>query len=245
MSVQPGTPTTNKKWRIDLDLDLVGYSGNWAQIKGLNNIGTPVNNTVQDATDYDDDEWGSDAVTGRKWQLTGSAFRKQYAGSYDPAQEALRAAADNLDLVHVRWYERGVTGGEAYEGFALVQWEPQGGDPTGLSSASFTLLGQGGRTPITNPSGADVKPIVNSVLPNTGPAAGGTNVTVRGSGFSGLVAGATAVKFGATNATEYTIVSDAVLVAKAPAHAAGEVRVIATNAIGASDETSGDKFTYV
>ena len=244
MSVQPGTPTTNKKWRIDLDLDLTGFSGNWAQVKGLNNVGTPVNNTVQDATDYDDDIWGSDAVTGRKWQLTGTAFRKEYAGAYDPAQEALRAAADSLTLVHVRWYERGVTGGEAYEGFGLVQWEPQGGDPTGLSSASFTILGQGARTPITNPFTEDAIALVNAVGPNTGPAAGGTNVIVSGSGYSGLTV-ATAVKFGATTAAEYTVVSDSKIVAKSPAHAAGEVRVIVTNANGASEETAGDKFTYV
>lgn len=244
MTVQPGTPTTNKKWRVDLDLDLTGYSGNWAQVKGLKNVAPTLSNTIQDATDYDDDIWGSDAVTGRKWQVVANAFRKTYTGTYDPAQEALRAAADNLDLVHVRWYERGVTGGEAYEGYALVQWEQQGGDPTALSEASVTLLGQGARTPITNPSGGTAVPVVNALAPATGPAAGGTNVTVSGSGFSGIT-GATAVKFGATNATEYTVVSDSSIVAKSPAGAAGTVRVIVTNANGPSVDSAGDDFEYV
>lgn len=243
MSVQPGTPTTNKKWRVDIDLDTAGNSGNWAQVKGLNNVTPALNNTVQDATDYDDDVWGSDAVTGRKWQLQGSAFRKTYTGSFDPGQEALRTAADNLTLVHVRWYER-VPGGEAYEGFGLVQWEPQGGDPTGLSSASFTILGQGARTKITNPNGATAVPVVNSLAPNSGPAAGGTNVVITGSGFN-TVTGATGVKFGANNATEYTKVSDSQIVAKSPAGVAGSVRVIVTNPNGASLDTVGDNFTYV
>ena len=156
MSVQPGTPTTNKKWRVDLDLDaLLATPTNtpeWAQVRGLNNISPTLNNTIQDATDYDDDLYGSDAVTGRKWQLQCTAFRKTYGGTYDEAQEALRTASDGLDIVHVRWYERGVTDGEAYEGYGLVQWEPQGGDPTGLSQVSVTILGQGARTTIAIPT---------------------------------------------------------------------------------------------
>jgi len=159
MSVQPGTPTTNKKWRIDVDTDALATTPTgtpeWAQIRGLNNISPALSNTIQDATDYDDDLWGSDAVTGRKWQLQATAFRKTYGNAYDPGQEALRTAADNLALVHVRWYERDVPGGESYEGYGLVQWEPQGGDPTGLSQVSVTILGQGARTAIANP---DVTP---------------------------------------------------------------------------------------
>lgn len=158
MSVQPGTPTTNKKWRIDVNTGAAG-TPTWVQVRGLNNISPTLNNTIQDATDYDDDLYGSDAVTGRKWQLQCTAFRKTYGAdaatqAYDAGQEHLRTKADGLDIVHVRWYERGVTGGESYEGFGLVQWEPQGGDPTGLSQVSVTILGQGARTAIANPDEA-------------------------------------------------------------------------------------------
>lgn len=238
-----GTPTTNKKWRLDVDLDPAG-SGNWAQVRGLNNVGPNLNNTIQDATDYDDDMWGSDAVTGRKWQVTATAFRKTYTGAYDAAQEFLRAAADGLDAVHVRWYERGITNGEAYEGTGLVQWEPQGGDPTGLSQVNVTILGQGARLPITHPeSGTPGLPVVNALSPSGGAAAGGTNVVITGSGFT-AVTGATGVKFGGTNATEYTIVSDTTIVAKTPAHAAGSVQTLVTNGAGPSVDTAGDNFLY-
>lgn len=239
-----GTPTTNKTWRLDVDLDTTGYTGNWAQVKGLNNLAPALENSVEDATDYDDDMWGSDAVTGRKWRLTGSALRKLYASAYDAGQEALRAAADALSLVHVRWYERqGGGDGEAYEGYALVQWEPQGGSPTGLSQVNITLLGQGARTVIANPAVTAAVPVVNSLSPATGAAAGGTNVIITGSGFTGLTLAA-AVKFDTTNATEYTVVDDGRIVAKAPAHAAASVRVIVTNGTGPSVDSAGDNFVY-
>jgi hypothetical protein len=237
-----GTPTTNKKWRLDVDLSSPD-GDNWAQVLGLNNVSPILNNTIQDATDYDDDIWGSDAVTGRKWQITATALRKEYAGTYNPAQEYLRTQADELETVHVRWYERGVSGGEAYEGIGIVQWEPQGGDPTGLSQVNVVILGQGARTAITNPDGGAALPIVNAISPDEAAAAGGSNHIITGSGFA-AVTGAASVKFLGTNATEYTVVSDTTIVAKAPAHAAGAGRVTVINGAGTNDDTAGDDFTY-
>lgn len=145
-----GTPTINTKWRLDVDTDATGETPTFIQVKGMSSFTPAVNPTVQDSTDYDAVGWGSDAVTLRKWQGQGTVMRKRYASAYDPGQEALRAAADDLSLVHCRWYERDsdgtpLDGGEAYEGYALVQWEPQGGGPEGLSTVNFTLLGQGAR----------------------------------------------------------------------------------------------------
>jgi hypothetical protein len=234
-----GTPTTNKKWRLDVDLSSPD-GDNWAQVRGLNNVSPVLNNTIQDATDYDDDIWGSDAVTGRKWQITATALRKEYAGSYDTAQEYLRTQADALETVHVRWYERGVTGGEAYEGTGIVQWEPQGGDPTGLSQVNVTILGQGARVAISNPDADADVPAVNSLSPATGAAAGGELITITGSNFTGV----TAVEFGADDAEDYTVVSSTTIVAVAPAHAAGTVQVKVTNGEGASANTAGDDYVY-
>lgn len=152
-----GTPTVNSKWRVDVDLNYGGTDEpDWKQVRGCNSVTPTVANTTQDATDYDAEGWGADAVTLRKWSLPLVLLRKQYAAeataTYDEGQEELRAAADALDLVHVRWYERGVADGEAYEGYALVQWEPQGGTADGLSTVNATLLGQGARRGITSPS---------------------------------------------------------------------------------------------
>lgn len=239
-----GNPTVNSKWRVDVDTDISGYTGSWAQLKGMSNFVPALASTIQDATDYDTDGWGADAVTARKHNSTGTVLRKKYTGAFDPAQELLRAAADDNTLIHVRWYAR-ETGDEAYEGYVLVQWEPQGGDAPGLAAVNFTLLGQGPRTAITNPyTGAAVVPTVNSVSPNTGAAAGGTLVTINGSGFA-LVTGATGVKFGADNATSYNVISDSTISAVAPPHAAGLVQVIVTNPTGPSVNTAGDDYTYV
>ena len=234
-----GTPTANSKWRVDVDLDLAGYSGNWAQLRGMSNFVPGLNNTVADTTDYDTDGWGSDAIMQRKHANTCTVRRNKYAGSFDPAQETLRGAADSKAIVHIRWYEREV-GGEAYEGYALIQWDPQGGDAPGLSEVNISFLGQGPRTGIANPYSADAVATVNAASPASGPAAGGTNVVITGAGFTGT----TTVKFASTAATEFTVVSDSSIVAKTPAHAAGSVDVVVTNANGPST-TGTQKFEYV
>jgi hypothetical protein len=240
----PGNPTVNSKWRVDVDLDTAGYTGNWAQLKGMSNFVPALASTIQDATDYDTDGWGQDAVTARKHNSTGTVLRKKYSGSFDLAQEALRAAADANLLVHVRWYARN-TGDEAYEGYVLVQWEPQGGDAPGLASVNFTLLGQGPRTAITNPyGGAGLVPAIGSVSPATGAAAGGTLVTITGSNFTG-VTGATGVKFGGTNAASYNVINDNTISAVTPAHAAGTVQTLVTNTTGPSVDTAADNYVYV
>jgi len=238
-----GTPTANSKWRLDVDLDTNG-SGNFVQVKGISNFVPAVPAQVEDNTDYDTDGWGADAVMGRKFTNTLTVRRHKYAGARDPGQEALRIAADAGTRIHVRWYER-TTGGEAYDGWVLVQWEPQGGAPTGISEVSATLLGQGARNVIDNPYSATAVPFVNAVSPVTGPAAGGTLVTVRGSGFT-TVTGAAGVKFGTVNATSWTFVSDGVIVAVAPAQAASTKTVTVTNSNGPSvDNSTFDDYIYV
>lgn len=152
MSVEALTPTVNSAWRVDVDTSAT-ETPSWTQVRAANNISPTVNSTVQDATDYDSEGWGSDAVTLRKWQIGLGLLRKAAAdGSYDPGQEALRSASESLDLVHLRWYDRSSSEGEAYEGSALVQWAPAGGDAAGLQTVNVTLLGQGARTSITNPT---------------------------------------------------------------------------------------------
>lgn len=151
MSVETLTPTVNTAWRVDVDTATT-ETPSWVQIRAANNISPTVNSTVQDATDYDSEGWGSDAVTLRKWQISLGLLRKRTAaGAADPGQEALRQASEDLELVHIRWYDRSSATGEAYEGEALVQWAPAGGSPDGLQTVNVTLLGQGARTPITHP----------------------------------------------------------------------------------------------
>ena len=69
-----------------------------------------------------------------------------------------------------------------------------------------------------------VPPTITSVSPTAGPTAGGTSVTITGTGFTG----ATAVKFGATAATAFTVNSATQITATAPAGVAGTVDITVT-----------------
>ncbi len=83
-------------------------------------------------------------------------------------------------------------------------------------------------------------PAVASVTPSSGSTAGGTTITIVGSGFSG----ATEVSFGATAATSFNVVSNTEISAIAPAEAAGTVDVSVTTSYGTSAKSSADQFTY-
>jgi IPT/TIG domain len=74
-------------------------------------------------------------------------------------------------------------------------------------------------------------PTVSSIAPSSGPASGGTAVTITGTGF---LAGAT-VSLGGTAASSVVVGSSTTITATTAAHAAGAVNVVVTN----SDSQSG------
>ncbi|MET7936160.1 IPT/TIG domain-containing protein, partial [Streptomyces sp. NPDC005322] len=80
-------------------------------------------------------------------------------------------------------------------------------------------------------------PVVTSVSPAQGAPAGGTSVTITGSGFTG----ATAVRFGPNLATNVVVVSNTQITAKTPA-GTGTVNVTVTGSTGTS--TQNVPFTY-
>jgi len=83
-------------------------------------------------------------------------------------------------------------------------------------------------------------PTVASVSPTSGTTAGGTVVTLTGTNFTG----ATAVRFGATAATSFTVNSATSITATAPAGAPGTVDVTVTTPGGTSATGANDRFTY-
>jgi alpha-tubulin suppressor-like RCC1 family protein len=80
------------------------------------------------------------------------------------------------------------------------------------------------------------------VQPNAGPLAGGTKVTITG---TGIVTGSTTVAFGANAGTGVQVISATEVRATSPsATSAGTVDVKVTTPGGASTAVAGDKFTY-
>lgn len=79
---------------------------------------------------------------------------------------------------------------------------------------------------------------VTTISPATGPAAGGTTVTIKGT----RLAGVTAVSFGATPGTELKVVTDTELRVKTPAGTAGAVNVVV--AADSGNVTKSGAFTY-
>ncbi len=120
--------------------------------------------------------------------------------------------------------------------------------PAGTGTVDVTVTGAGGVSATVEGDsfeyivpGSSLPPSVGSVLPAEGPSTGGTTVTITGSSLAGV----TAVKFGAVAARSFTMSSNGSITAVTPAQAPGAVDVTVTNAIGSSQTTKRDLFTFV
>jgi hypothetical protein len=81
-------------------------------------------------------------------------------------------------------------------------------------------------------------PTISTINPSQGPTTGGTTVTLTGTGMTG----STAVRFGSTNATSFTVNSATQITAVSPPRAAGATAVTVVNPTGNSNAVT---FTYV
>lgn len=83
-------------------------------------------------------------------------------------------------------------------------------------------------------------PTIASVKPGTGPAAGGTKVTVKGKNFLHVKA----VLFGKVKGTKLHVTSSTSLSVTTPGHPAGQVDVRVITSYGTSKATTGDRLTF-
>jgi len=83
-------------------------------------------------------------------------------------------------------------------------------------------------------------PAITGVMPNSGPAAGGTGVTIIGSGFADV----TSVHFGATAGTNVYASSPTSITVTSPSEAGGTVDITVTTSGGTSATSSADQFTF-
>lgn len=111
--------------------------------------------------------------------------------------------------------------------------------PGGLTGAApVTVTTPAGSTPGTVYYHYLPAPVLTTATPAAGPTSGATLVVLTGSGLTTT----TAVLFGATPATSFTVVSDTQVNAVSPAGAAGTVAVTATTPAGTSNALT---HTYV
>jgi hypothetical protein len=113
-----------------------------------------------------------------------------------------------------------------------------------VGTIDVTVTTPGGTTAISLADHFKFIPAVTNLNPNAGSKAGGTTVTVTGSGFA-LGTTATIVRFGAAKATSVNCTSTTSCTVVAPKHEAGTVDVTAiVNKVASLQSPPGDQFTY-
>ena len=111
--------------------------------------------------------------------------------------------------------------------------------PAGTGAVDVTVQSTAGTSPVVGTSLFDYAPTVVSISPSHGKPTGGTSVTVVGTNFQGV----TAVKFGATPAAKFTVVSKTKIVAVSPPGTIS-VDVTVVSLGGSSPASPADVFSY-
>ncbi len=108
-----------------------------------------------------------------------------------------------------------------------------------LGSVKVQVTTPGGTATSAGDYTFEGSPVITQLTPTTGPTTGGTRVTITGTSLIG----ASAVKFGTTPATSFTVTSLTKITATTKSHAAGSVTVSVTTPRGTA--TSSGDFTFV
>lgn len=116
--------------------------------------------------------------------------------------------------------------------------------PAGTAGSTFdvVLSNDNGSDTLTNGWSYHAEPTVTVVNPGSGPEAGGTPITITGTGFQNNDPGTNTVTIGGTAATGVSVVSDTSITCTTPAGTEGDVDVVVSNDNGTG--TLVDGFTY-
>jgi hypothetical protein len=136
-------------------------------------------------------------------------------------------------------------GGQQAESFTIASATSIAAvSPAGAGTVDVTVTTPGGTSATAKGDKFEYVPAVEALSPAEGPTAGGTEVTIAGSGFA-TGAGATTFKFGSKAASDVQCASSHECTAIAPAaKKAGAVQVVAQVGKGKSATSAGDRFTY-
>ncbi|HEV3312383.1 MAG TPA: IPT/TIG domain-containing protein, partial [Chloroflexota bacterium] len=155
------------------------------------------------------------------------------------------AAPGNIVVAHMK-YRNTFKGPETKNGFSIFLAKTAVVKSKTVASIhmSKTVLGNQSLRIFAialNGTWAPEKPLIASLTPPSGPAVGGTKVTIYGD----YLAGATAVHFGpTTKAGSFVVLSDHSISATSPA-GTGTVDISVSGPAGTNLKTTGDRFTYL
>ena len=242
------TPTTRvtilaRKYRIDIDT--AAYpTVSYAQLMGVEDAKLVETLRTEEDEAYEDGGADRDAVTGYSWQIELKlALSTNLAGTtLDTVHNflrtkfvALRSASAQASEFGVMFYNRdGLTDLNSSEGRVYVkEWKQSGGK--GREMVDVVLKGQGALSAITNPLGS-AAPVITSLVPAAAGTASGGIIQIFGQKFTG----ATAVTFGGTAATNFSVVNDGLIVATKPALTAGTKDTVVTTPSGSNSNTTAD-----
>jgi hypothetical protein len=159
MTTPAETPVTAlaRRFRVNINMGS-GGADDFQMLPAITNLTWTADPNIEVSTVYEDDGWEGNEKTGQAWRVTVTFNRKKSKDStaYNAVHEALRTAAlawGEDAKVELQLCDR-QGGPEAYQGFALVTWTPQGGEATALDSVQVLFTGDGPLTPITNPLAA-------------------------------------------------------------------------------------------
>jgi hypothetical protein len=202
----------------------IGFTGNGINQFLISPIGFDFGNVVVNTTS---------AVQSVVVKNVGSATADVFAGGAGlGAPWGISGACKNAMLA------TGETCTEGYY-FAPTTTGPQSTSIDGsMNGQAFTASLAGNGVTATPPPPAG--PAITSITPSAGSTAGGTSVTITGTGFSG----ATTVRFGSVSAM-FALKSSTKIVAVSPAQSAGARDISVKTPGGMSAAVAADKFTYV
>lgn len=254
MATTPTDRVTSLARSHRIDIDTATYPAvGYVQLYGIEDLKLVEEVRVEEDEMYTDAGAARETNTGYSWRLEGKlAYSTNLAGtSLDTVHSFLRtkfklhrSARIETAEFGVRFYNRdGLDDGTGHEGRCYVKtWTMPGGK--GGDRIDIVLQGQGALADIANPVGS-LLPTVTGLTPATGDEAGGEVIQIFGQHFMpNGVDDVSAIVFGADAAPDWVVISDGLIVATAPAHAAGTVAVRVTTDAGQSADTAADNYIY-
>ena len=246
--IQAATKTLSGTWTSPVDLSADGQDANQPQVSmdpngnatavWMRNDG--VHNIIQASTKPFGENWPSpsDAVNLSPTNVESSS--PQIAVDVSGNAPAVWGAGPVLVQAKTKLYGGSwqttpddVSQSSVFSGFPQI-----GADAMGNVTVVF-INGVFGNTNVIQATTKSFGPTVTHIDPNFGPTTGGTAVTITGTNFTD----ATAVNFGSTPASSFTVVSPTTIIAIAPP-GTGTVDITVTVSSMTSPTTSADQYTY-